>query len=185
MSDVASSNSFENTAQQGFTLVELITVVILLSIIAIAVVPRFTGSSGYSEFALQKRLLSALRNTQLKAMYDTRTDFCYKLVFAAPLEPAFGPTTHSYLDGNQAASCGNTIDFSSDSFLRTDEGEVAASNVSFSAQDNTAAITFIQFDNLGRAITSAGSCASACTFTFTDESAAKVCVEDEGYVHAC
>jgi MSHA pilin protein MshC len=174
-------------AQQGFTLIELITVIIVLGIVALAATSRFTGSSGYSEFALQKRFVSALRNTQLKAMYDTRSDFCYKinLITGGGSTASFGPSSKSYLTGQEVTSCGTTIDITSPGFLRSEAGEINADSLVFTALDNTTAITYIQFDNLGRAVTSAGSCASMCEFTFTGDSEAKVCVADQGYVYAC
>lgn len=174
-------------AQQGFTLVELVTVVMVLGIISLTIAPKFTGSSGYSEFALQKRFASALRNTQLKAMYDTRADFCYRLNLStgSNASASFGPSSKSYLSGNESVSCGTAIDMESPEFLRTNAGEINADNLLFSALDNVTAVTYIQFDSSGRAATSAGSCASGCTFTFTGEADAKVCVADQGYVYAC
>jgi MSHA pilin protein MshC len=174
-------------AQQGFTLVELVTVVIVLGIVSLTIAPKFTGSSGYTEFALQKRFVSTLRNTQLKAMFDTRTDFCYRINLSTggDISAAFGPSSHSYLLGSEASSCSATIDMNSPEYLRTKAGEINADSLTFSALDNSTAVSYIQFDNSGRALTSAGRCANGCTFTFTGESDAKVCVADQGYVYAC
>jgi MSHA pilin protein MshC len=174
-------------AVQGFTLIELVTVVIVLGIIALAAIPRFIGPSGFAEYALQKRLIASLRNTQLKAMFDTRPNFCYKinLVVGNGADAAFGPSTAVYLAGDENASCAATIDATSPSFLRTEAGEISAEGVTLSAQDNDSAITYVQFDNLGNALTAEGTCTLGCTFTFTGESAVTVCVADQGYVYAC
>jgi MSHA pilin protein MshC len=174
-------------AQRGFTLVELITVVTLLGILALSVIPRFMGSSGFAEYTLQKRLLASLRNSQLKAMHDTRGEFCYRTNFVtgSDTSAAFGPSTKSYLSGQELASCETNIDDTSPEFLRTSSGEINAQGVSFSAQDDTTAITYVQFGSFGRASTSAGSCANGCTLTFTGQSLAKICIADEGYVYAC
>lgn len=174
-------------AQQGFTLVELVTVVILLGVLALAVAPRFMGSSGFVEYALQKRLIASLRNTQLKAMFDTRSSFCYRtiLVTGSSSSAAFGPSSKSYLSGNESASCSTNIDSTSPSFLRSSDGEINAEGISLSALDNSTSITYLQFDNYGKPYTSAGTCASGCVISFTGESTAKICVADQGYVYAC
>lgn len=173
--------------QHGFTLVELVTVMMVLGIVSLSIVPRFSGSNGYTEYALQKRFVSVLRNTQLKAMYDTRTDFCYRInvVTGNSATASFGPSTNSYLTGNESASCSTTVDMTSPEYLRTNAGEIEADNLQFSASDNATPISYIQFDNTGKAITSAGICASGCTFTFSGDADVSVCVADQGYVYGC
>lgn len=183
--NVNAPTSASTKAQQGFTLIELVTIVILLSIIAIVAIPRFTGSSGFTEYAMQKRFLGALRNLQLKAIYDTRAEFCYRLVVDTAASPEFGPTTASYLTGEDAISCSNTIDYTAAGFTRSELGEMADDSLTFLALDAATAINYIQFDNIGRASTDAGICASNCTFSFSGESTVSVCVASEGYIYAC
>jgi len=172
-------------AQRGFTLVELVVIILLLSVLSLVALPRFTGSSGFTEYGMQKRLVAALRNLQLKAIYDTRPSFCYKMLFDTSSSPEFGPSTASYLGGSEATSCGNAIDYNSQSYTRSELGEIAASGLSFSTLDASTPISYIEFDNIGRARTSAGSCAANCTFSFSGESTVNVCVSGEGYIYAC
>lgn len=174
-------------AQQGFTLVELVTVVIVLGILALSAAPKFVGSSGFTEYALQKRILASLRNIQQKSMYDTRDSFCYQLnvVTGNAVSAAFGPSTASYTSGNESASCDTVIDSNSASFLRTQGSEISDSSLSFLATDGSVPITYVRFDNMGRPLTSAGTCALGCSLTFTGQSAAKTCISDQGFVYAC
>lgn len=172
-------------SQRGFTLVELITIIILLGIVGIAVVPRFTGTSGFAEYAIQKRMINALRNIQLKAMYDTRANFCYKLLLDTDSSPEFGPPTGSFLSGQETASCGSAIDFTSDAFLRSDAGEIASEALNLASTDGTNNISYIQFSSLGKPVTSASNCALGCTLSITGEDTVNVCIASEGYIYAC
>lgn len=54
----------------GFTLVELITVILLLGILAVSVGPRIFGGSAVSESVISPQLINLLRNQQTYAMQD-------------------------------------------------------------------------------------------------------------------
>jgi MSHA pilin protein MshC len=56
------------TTQSGFTLVELITVIVILSFVSIAVLPRFLQSNSFQTRSVQDQLLSAARQAQQLAM---------------------------------------------------------------------------------------------------------------------
>ena len=62
----------------GFSLVELITVITLIGILAVVAGARLQTRQGYSEYAYQDRLVSALRNMQTRAMQDTRDGFAFR-----------------------------------------------------------------------------------------------------------
>ena len=63
---------------RGFTLVEMISVIILLSILAVSIIPRFTSRDGFAEYAVRDQLMSAFRLSQQRAMYDGSGN-CYRL----------------------------------------------------------------------------------------------------------
>ena len=54
--------------QLGFTLVELVTTIILIGIIAVAVLPRLFSASSFSAYTLRNEFISELRYVQLKAI---------------------------------------------------------------------------------------------------------------------
>jgi MSHA pilin protein MshC len=56
------------TTQSGFTLVELITVIVILSFVSIAVLPRFLQSNSFQTRSVQDQLISAARQAQQLAM---------------------------------------------------------------------------------------------------------------------
>jgi MSHA pilin protein MshC len=59
---------------------------------------------------------------------------------------------------------------------------MANEGVSISTQPS---FDFIDFDNLGRPTPASADCSVGCKVTFTGETAVSVCIESEGYVHAC
>ena len=58
----------------GFTLVELIIVIILIGIVSLFASSRYVGSSSFSTYLVQSEVLAALRLVQNRAM--NRSDYC-------------------------------------------------------------------------------------------------------------
>ena len=54
--------------QDGFTLIELVTVITILGLLAVAVIPRFASTSNFETRTAQDQLISALRQAQQLAM---------------------------------------------------------------------------------------------------------------------
>lgn len=55
-------------SKSGFTLVELVTVIIILGIVAVAAIPRFTGLNSFRDFAAADQVRAALRYAQKTAI---------------------------------------------------------------------------------------------------------------------
>lgn len=193
---------------QGFTLIELILTMLIISALAVYAYPRFFDKSGYSEFTLQARLISALRHMQQRAMQDTRAGFCYQINLDTST-PAFGPPKLDYSESSvRADTCSLTIEFEqaalNPEFLRTDRDngvhEMSTEGVTLSAtaRNETAGtsvdINFVGFSALGVPIVDPDlnsapviSCINTCKITLTgvDSDTASVCIESQGYIHAC
>lgn len=58
---------------RGFSLIELVVVIILLGIVAAIAIPRWRGGSGFEERALHDQIVSALRYAQKSAIAARRT----------------------------------------------------------------------------------------------------------------
>jgi MSHA pilin protein MshC len=177
------NNQHNSFRHKGFTLIELIVVVILISVLSVSVFSRFSGTSGFSEYTYQARLVSALRNIQTRAMHDTRDGYCFQINFnSAP--PAFGPPTLNYTTGSSADTCQTSIDFTNADYLTTSATEMTDAEVSLSTLPS---FSFISFNSLGQPVDVAGepTCSTRCEIILTGESAVSVCIESQGYIHAC
>jgi MSHA pilin protein MshC len=182
------TSTYKNT---GFTLVELVIVIILISVLSVSVFSRFSGTSGFSEYTYQARLISALRNMQTRAMHDTRVEYCFQINFDSA---AFGPPTLTYTTGAPADTCETSIDFTNADYLTTSSSEMAEANVSLSTLSNSTlsssthpSFNFIAFNSLGQPVDAIGelTCSYQCKIILTGESAVSVCIESQGYIHAC
>ncbi|UCV27514.1 GspH/FimT family pseudopilin [Ferribacterium limneticum] len=61
------------TSSAGFSLVELVVVIVLLGIIAAVAIPRWQGGSGFEERGLRDQVVAALRYAQKSAVAARRT----------------------------------------------------------------------------------------------------------------
>jgi MSHA pilin protein MshC len=58
----------QRTKESGFTLVELITVIVILGFLSVTVLPRFLQSDSFQSRTTQDKLISIARQTQQLAM---------------------------------------------------------------------------------------------------------------------
>ncbi|MBU3020639.1 type II secretion system protein [Aestuariibacter sp. A3R04] len=175
-------------ASSGFTLLELVIVLVIVSALSVTAIARFQSDSGYKEIVLQKRLLSALRHMQLQAMYDER-DVCYRMAFDyTPGAQGFAPTVSRFSTASAASSCHSTPNFSSTPALRTDPGELSAMKVTMNGYDGRAVVpAHIGFNTFGEPLTDGARCRSleGCAIWFTGEDTVGVCINAEGHIYEC
>lgn len=145
--------------QHGFTLIELIVVMVLLGILSITILPRFFSGAGTSEYQYRDQALAVLRRVQIEAMQCTDVSFC----------------------GNSSLQLGSTsLGTSAD--CRND-----ASHLCIASRDAvTLAANFSQlkFDALGRPLGCDGA-TPACTLQINGSSQLQICIEHEGYIRPC
>lgn len=171
--------------QRGFSLVELIIIVIILGILSITVAPRFMDARGFSEYAYQTKLESALRKIQLQAMQDSRPNICVKMNFVNGSNGSFGIPTEDFSLANAAATCANSIDYNSADYKRTDVSELQNASLVLQATDSGNVMQSMQFTSMGKPISDVGACADTCVIAISGLEQASVCIESQGYVHAC
>ena len=152
--------------QQGFTLVELIIVIVLVGILAVTAGPRIFGSGGVDQVVTERQLVSLLRLQQQRAMQDV-ANRCYGVSFSgAQISP---------YDCGAAIASARLVQVPS------------ANNVSV-VSSIAAAATAIYFNARGCPVSSnhatvPEACGqSSVEIQITGTNARQVCVQSQGYI---
>lgn len=146
---------------KGFTLIELIVVIIVLGILSVTVAPKFFTSNGFSEYAYRTDIVAKLRLIQTRAMQQMNEPCHQVMVTAKQLGKVSCESPPIFVD--QVAQRATLV-------------TVAANDkVTFSP----AGLSF-KFDNMGRP----KGCTSPCAIEIKGEQALVVIIESEGYIHA-
>ena len=144
-----------NRQTAGFTLVELIVVLVIIGVLAVSLVPRFFSAAGTSEYLYQDQLLNLLRRAQIQAMQCT--DCTTSSISLSANTVLLGTASCNDIDAGLALC-------------------VAAGEAVTLTPDGS-----ISFDNLGRPSCSAAS----CTISVQGQTTLNVCIESQGYIHPC
>ncbi|NOH79157.1 prepilin-type N-terminal cleavage/methylation domain-containing protein [Vibrio sp. RE86] len=157
--------------RSGFTLVELIITILILSVIAVVAYPRLPSFSGYALDGYCSELKSGLRRVQTQAMNDIAASGAYSV-------------TSSNIGGVVSWSQPElNLDSSPDCV-----GPSCSQIMRFSEEDTRRGVTinsqFISFDNFGRLLNSS---VSNATFTIDAPSgeSTSVTINLEGYIGGC
>lgn len=128
-------------ASKGFTLLELIATITIIGIMAVVILPKWQGNSGFEERAFRDRVIASLRYAQKSAIATRRTT-CASFS-ASPAAVAFRISTNN-----------GAVDCSTGSILVGSDGTqlmvTAASGVAFSPLPAN-----ITFDAAGRPVAAA------------------------------
>jgi len=171
MNTIKFSSAIKNNS--GFTLVEVVIVLVLVSILAVTAAKKFFGSSPYQAYTFRASLLSALRLTQQRAMQQTSDSFCHQLIindhrYGIPDRNNCSVTDLSTFDVNNLDKTSLIVDISN-------------YNVTFSIEGKTNPST-ISFDDMGRPL---NDCVNGCNINIISElDNLTIEIEPEGYVHA-
>ncbi|MCK8045823.1 type II secretion system GspH family protein [Shewanella sp. 1CM18E] len=149
--------------QAGFTLVELVTTIILIAILAVVVIPRLLTTSSYSAFTLRDEFISELRKVQIMAMNNQ--DRCYRL--------SVTETDYQLIRFNDA--CSGTP-------ARTDAPQAFQGGANLSLFNGGATSFNIEFNRQGVPIVNGSRCNGNCINVLADETLF-LAIESEGYIH--
>ncbi|ELR66324.1 MSHA pilin protein MshC [Photobacterium marinum] len=160
-------------SQRGFTLIELIVVIILIGIVSVTAASRLMGRSGFDAYLARDQAVSIVRQIQITAMQATvsqSTDFPLRII------AGFGESS-SCMGMITGASCPSESEAGAVS--RIVSGKTI--HVRFSSRQNT-----IYFDLLGRPVDNSGQrmCQAGCQINLEarDRKSLSICINSEGFI---
>ncbi|MEZ9126400.1 MSHA biogenesis protein MshC [Vibrio splendidus] len=151
----------------GFTLVELIVVVLLLAIVSLTAISRFSGRQSYELYALQEQASSVIRQVQLNRM---QSNMDMSLMGAESLRLVAA----NNCIGSQSA-CDNTSETRSDVIVSDD--------YSFSSVPISSYSSPIEFNLLGNPENTASSGVQIIISSNNSSDRVWVCINSQGFVY--
>ena len=150
--------------QQGFTLVELIMVIVIIGIISATAAARFSGRSEFDAQLTRDQAISVIRQIQISSMQGQRAPLNVSSQCLGVCDAA-----HPETDGSLRQSQTNT------EFALVDGGNTRAK---------------LYFNLLGQPVNTSVTaptlvCANGCTITITakNKQTASICINSQGYVY--
>ena len=152
-----------NPKQNGFTLVELVVIIIILAIVSLYASSKYIGVNKFSTFAAQEQAISVIRQIQLGRMQSNATTISseYRLQVTAN---CLGALSTCSAGNQEARSNAVWIDDQSFSFSPT---------------------MVLDFDFRGNPVCS-GACAEPVTINVQNSSVVgSICINGQGFVYDC
>ena len=171
--------------KSGFTLIELVIVIILLGILAATALPKFIGNNSFEAQTYRDQLLQLLKTVQQQAM-SCDLD-CRASLAGNPRDPLTGNayacnrvviTTERFCI---PTNCGTSLPTSfSANQLGMSVTEANSANVSFSVSGTVnISTTTLEFDSWGIV----SNCTSGCNISIIGDQPLTIRIEPQGYIH--
>ncbi len=160
--------------QYGFTLIELVVVIIIIGVLSVTVLPKFFNSKGFEEYAYRSEIVTKLRSIQLRAMQQSAANaLCVGVSsngknFGVPTSFNSNCTGGVSFDSNYGSSLNSTLEIAVN----------AKHDVTIAFANGSSPFGF---DKWGRPITG---CLGGCVININGSDTLQVRIESEGYIHA-
>ncbi|EAP92150.1 type II secretion system protein [Vibrio splendidus] len=152
---------------KGFTLVELIVVILLLAIVSATAISRFGGRQVYELYALQEQVSSVVRQVQLNRMQSN-------MEMSVSGAESLRLVASNNCIGSQSA-CDNTSEIRSD--------VIASDDYSFASVPTSSYSSPIEFNLLGNPENTASSGVQITISSNNSSDKAWVCINSQGFVY--
>ncbi len=163
MNKILTQQSMTLPKQKGFTIIELVVVIIIVGIIAATIIPKMQSTGGYEEIIYQDETVTKLRSIQLRAMQDTSGNQCQSVLITSD--------KLGLPDNNCTSFVNNNIN-------STTIVKIIDHDVNFQYAGGS---TLFSFDHLGRPV----NCSSPCQISIIgQEQTLIVAINDQGYIYA-
>ncbi len=157
---------------RGFTLIELIIILVIIGILAVSAVPVFFDNSGTQSQVVRQQAMSILRSIQQQAMQNTDKSLQLEVLLEVT-QTTLGVPPYNNENNLQISN-------------------IEGVNFSLSYSGSGVLPATIAFDALGRPVVFNGSgkevnrCASACTITISERSGVErvIGINKEGFIDA-
>ncbi|MEZ9231130.1 Tfp pilus assembly protein FimT/FimU [Vibrio amylolyticus] len=161
--------------RQGFTLIELIVVILLIAIVSVYASSRYLGVSHFSAFTAQEQIISVIRQIQVNRIQTNITDlysYCGDAANPELQELCLRSrvTVSSSCIGS-SSGCNASNPSSRSDLVQSDQ-------VSFNSAPS---VSHISFDLLGNPLDAASGGVSISIVS--GQSEASVCINSQGYVY--
>ncbi|WP_038155116.1 type II secretion system protein [Aliivibrio fischeri] len=172
--------------RNGFTLVELIVVILLLAIIAVYTASKYMGASRFSSAAAQEQVLSILRHVQIASMQTNTSHINNACRSVLTSSNQFGVDSACQ---NQGMASAVLSDYSKEN--DRENLDMIRLSYAFNSASGAVAISALSFDLLGRPTIPALSDLTLCTqedcrITITTPStneSRSICINNEGFIY--
>lgn len=159
---------------QGFTLVELVIVIIVLGILSAVAIPKFASRSGFEDYAVRDQLIARLRLVQLQNMNADVADnasenACYWLVVSSDCFYSAHSARVDTLCSDPASNVCSDDSFSDAAIVTFPAGMLASGDY--------------RFDISGRFVIDNTAITSVYEIAINGDNNLQVSIETEGFIH--
>ena len=120
--------------ERGFSLIELVTVLVVLGILAVVAVPRFAGKGGFAERAAQDQIITLARYAQQLAMARGASDTVTFILNGNSLQVAIDGAPTVLPGGTSTRRVFEHVAISNTSLTYSALGETAATTLTITGE---------------------------------------------------